>query len=93
MGLMDFIKGQLLEIIEWTDDSRDTLSYRWPDDDKEIKNGAVRMARVAKAPAATARSGCTRRGRPPTSRCSTCSTGSPADSARRGKLAITNRVS
>jgi membrane protease subunit (stomatin/prohibitin family) len=27
MGLMDFVKGQLLEVIEWTDDSRDTLSF------------------------------------------------------------------
>src|SRR5947207_10724002 len=40
MGIMDFIKGQLLEIIEWQDDSRDTLSYRYPDQDREIKNGA-----------------------------------------------------
>ncbi len=50
MGLMDFIKGELIEIIEWTDDSRDTLSYRWPDDDKEIKNGAqliVRESQIA----------------------------------------------
>ena len=45
MGLMDFIKGQVLEIIEWTDDSRDTLSFRWPDDDKEIKNGAQLIVR------------------------------------------------
>ena len=33
MGLFDFVKGELLEIIEWTDDSRDTLSYPpcpWP---------------------------------------------------------------
>ncbi len=45
MGLMDFIKGQVLEIIEWTDDSRDTLSYRWPDEDKEIKNGAQLIVR------------------------------------------------
>src|SRR5437879_803679 len=45
MGLMDFIKGQLLEVIEWTDDSRDTLSYRFPDDDKEIKNGAQLIVR------------------------------------------------
>ncbi|MGB8169982.1 MAG: SPFH and helix-turn-helix domain-containing protein [Chthoniobacteraceae bacterium] len=47
---MDFIKGELIEIIDWTDDSRDTLSYRWPDDDKEIKNGAqliVRESQVA----------------------------------------------
>src|SRR5580704_17601871 len=50
MGLMDFIKGELIEIIEWTDDSRDTLSFRWPDDDKNIKNGAqliVRESQVA----------------------------------------------
>ena len=45
MGLMDFIKGELLEIIEWNDDSRDTLSYRWPDDDKNIKNGAQLIVR------------------------------------------------
>lgn len=50
MGLMDFIKGQLLEIIEWTDDSRDTLTYRYPDGDKEIKRGAqliVRESQIA----------------------------------------------
>ena len=45
MGLMDFIKGELLEIIEWTDDSRDTLSFRFPDDDKAIKNGAQLIVR------------------------------------------------
>jgi membrane protease subunit (stomatin/prohibitin family) len=42
---MDFIKGQLIEIIEWTDDSRDTLSYRFPDEDKEIKRGAQLIVR------------------------------------------------
>ena len=50
MGLIDFIKGELIEIIEWTDDSRDTLSFRFPDDDKEIKRGAqliVRESQVA----------------------------------------------
>ena len=50
MGIMDFIKGELLEIIEWTDDSRDTLSCRFPDEDKAIKNGAqliVRESQVA----------------------------------------------
>ena len=45
MGLMDFIKGELIEIIEWTDDSRDTLSFRWPDEDKEIKRGAQLIVR------------------------------------------------
>ena len=45
MGLTDFIRSQFIEIIEWNDDSRDTLSYRWPDDDKEIKNGAQLIVR------------------------------------------------
>src|SRR4249920_3415666 len=45
MGIMDFIKGELLEVIEWTDDSRDTLSFRFPDEDKEIKRGAQLIVR------------------------------------------------
>jgi excisionase family DNA binding protein len=50
MGILDFIKGELLEIIEWTDDSRDTLSWQYPDEDKAIKRGAqliVRESQVA----------------------------------------------
>ena len=50
MGIMDFIKGELLEVIEWTEDSRDTLSWRFPDEDKAIKNGAqliVRESQIA----------------------------------------------
>ena len=50
MSLLNFIRGELIDIIEWTDDSRDTLSFRWPDEDKEIKNGAqliVRESQVA----------------------------------------------
>ena len=45
MGLTDFIRSQFIEIIEWTDDSRDTLSFRWPDEDKEIKRGAQLIVR------------------------------------------------
>jgi excisionase family DNA binding protein len=50
MAILDFITKQFIDIIEWTDDSRDTLSYRFPDDDREIKNGAqlvVRESQVA----------------------------------------------
>jgi excisionase family DNA binding protein len=50
MGVLDFLKSQVLEVIEWTDDSRDTLSFRFPDDDKAIKRGAqliVREGQVA----------------------------------------------
>jgi len=45
MSFLGFIKGELLEIIEWTDDSRDTLSFRFPDDDKAIKRGAQLIVR------------------------------------------------
>lgn len=50
MGLMDYLKTQFLEIIQWEDDSRDTISYRYPDLNKEIKRGAqliVRESQVA----------------------------------------------
>jgi excisionase family DNA binding protein len=50
MGLMDYLKTQFLEIIQWQDDSRDTISFRYPDMDKEIKNGAqliVRESQIA----------------------------------------------
>ena len=50
MGLMEFITGEYIEIVEWTDDTRDTLTHRFPDADKAIKNGAqliVRESQVA----------------------------------------------
>ena len=50
MAIIDFLKKQFIDIIEWTDDSRDTLSFRFPDEDREIKNGAqliVRESQVA----------------------------------------------
>ena len=49
MGLTDFLRSQFIEIIEWNDDSRDTLSFRFPDDDKEIKNGAQLIVRESQA--------------------------------------------
>ncbi|MEQ1752429.1 MAG: SPFH domain-containing protein, partial [Prosthecobacter sp.] len=49
MGLMDYLKGQFLEIIQWTDDSRDTLSWRFPDEDKEIKRGAQLIVRESQS--------------------------------------------
>ncbi len=50
MGLFDFIKGQLIEVIEWVDDSRDTIVWKFPDQDRAIKMGAqltVRESQVA----------------------------------------------
>src|SRR5258708_17814858 len=49
MGLTDCTRGGVIEIIEWTDESRDTLSYRFPDDDKEIKNAAQLIVRESQA--------------------------------------------
>ena len=45
VDLKGFIKSQLLEIIQWQDDSRDTVSWLFPDEDKEIKNGAQLIVR------------------------------------------------
>jgi excisionase family DNA binding protein len=50
VAILDFISKQFIDIIQWTDDSRDTLSYRFPDEDKEIKRGAqliVRESQIA----------------------------------------------
>src|SRR5687767_12977715 len=50
MGIMDFIRGELIEIIEFNDDSRDTIAWRFPDSDREIKRGAqliVRESQIA----------------------------------------------
>lgn len=49
MSILNFIRKELIEIIEWTDDSRDTLAYRWPDEDRQIKNGAQLIVRESQA--------------------------------------------
>jgi excisionase family DNA binding protein len=45
MALIDFLRSQAWEIVQWEDDSRDTLSFRWPDEDREIKRGAQLIVR------------------------------------------------
>ncbi|MCH2207531.1 MAG: SPFH domain-containing protein [Lentisphaerales bacterium] len=50
MGLWDKLKGEFVDIIEWLDDSRDILAYRFERYGNEIKNGAkltVREGQVA----------------------------------------------
>ncbi|WP_341861163.1 SPFH domain-containing protein [Gymnodinialimonas sp. 57CJ19] len=50
MAIMDFLKGQFIDVIEWTDDSRDTMVYRFERYGHEIKYGAkltVREGQVA----------------------------------------------
>ncbi|MDO9456864.1 SPFH domain-containing protein, partial [Nocardioides sp.] len=45
MGFMDSIRGEFIDIIEFLDDSRDTLVWRFPRHDNEIKNGAQLIVR------------------------------------------------
>ncbi|CAN5799052.1 SPFH domain-containing protein [soil metagenome] len=45
MSLMAKIKGELVDIIEWMDDSRSTLAWRFPRYQNEIKNGAQLIVR------------------------------------------------
>lgn len=50
MGLFKFLKGQFIEVIEWTNSNLDTIVYRFPVMNKEIKMGAkltVRESQVA----------------------------------------------
>lgn len=50
MGLWDRIKNELIDIIEWTDDSNNTMVWRFPRHQNEIKMGAkltVRESQVA----------------------------------------------
>jgi membrane protease subunit (stomatin/prohibitin family) len=50
MGLFDALKNEFIQVIEWLDDSTNTLVYRFPVHDQEIKMGAqltVRENQVA----------------------------------------------
>ncbi len=50
MGIFDKLRHELIDIIEWIDDSRHTLVWRFPRYQNEIKNGAqliVRPGQVA----------------------------------------------
>ena len=45
MGLWDRLTNQFIDIIEWLDDSPNTMVYRFPRDDNEIKYGAKLIVR------------------------------------------------
>jgi len=47
MALMDFIKKQFIDVIEWTEDGDGTLAWRYPMADMEIQNGAVLVVRAS----------------------------------------------
>ncbi len=45
MGLMDKLRGELVDIIEWLEDSRTLLAWRFPRYQNEIKQGAQLIVR------------------------------------------------
>ncbi|MFM7320226.1 MAG: SPFH domain-containing protein [Armatimonadota bacterium] len=45
MGLFDAIRGQFIDVIEWLDDTNDTMAYRFERHGNEIKNGARLIVR------------------------------------------------
>ena len=50
MALMDFIKKQFIDILQWTEDADGTLAWRFPMAEMEIQNGAsltVRESQMA----------------------------------------------
>lgn len=40
MGLFDFIRGELIEVIDWVETDKDIMLWKFPDKDANIKNGA-----------------------------------------------------
>ena len=49
MGLWDKIKGEFIDVIEWTDPTNDTMVYRFERYGNEIKNGAKLTVRESQA--------------------------------------------
>lgn len=45
MGLMDFVKKQFIDIIQWTESEDGTLAWRFPMQDMEIQYGATLVVR------------------------------------------------
>ncbi len=49
MGLLSFIRNQLIDVVEWLDDTNYTLVWRFPDEDHEVKNAAKLICREGQA--------------------------------------------
>lgn len=49
MALMDFIKKQFIDVIQWTEDGDGTLSWRFPMAGMEIQNGGTLVVRESQA--------------------------------------------
>ena len=49
MGLFDFVRSQMIEVIEATDFSQDTIVFQFPVQGNEIKMGAQLIVREGQA--------------------------------------------
>jgi len=49
MGIFDFLTGEFIDVIHWTDDTRDTMVWRFEREDHEIKYGAKLTVREGQA--------------------------------------------
>ena len=49
MGILDFLTGEFIDVIDWTDDTRDTMVWRFEREDHEIKYGAKLTVREGQA--------------------------------------------
>lgn len=49
MGIFDFLSGEFIDVIHWTDDSRDTMVWRFEREGHEIKYGAKLTVRESQA--------------------------------------------
>jgi membrane protease subunit (stomatin/prohibitin family) len=45
MGIFDFIKNEFIEVIDWVDETQDTVIYKFPDKGNKIMNGAQMTVR------------------------------------------------
>ena len=49
MGIFDFLTGEFIDVIHWTDNTRDTMVWRFEREDHEIKYGAKLTVREGQA--------------------------------------------
>ena len=49
MGIFDFLTGEFIDVIHWTDDTRDTMVWRFEREAHEIKYGAKLTVRTGQA--------------------------------------------
>ncbi|GGH29618.1 Membrane protease subunit, stomatin/prohibitin family, contains C-terminal Zn-ribbon domain [Cribrihabitans marinus] len=49
MGIFDFLSGEFIDVIHWTDDTRDTMVWRFQREGHEIKYGAKLTVREGQA--------------------------------------------